>query len=249
MPPRPRALAFAVICLAGAAVARAQATLPPKAFSPPADAATVATVAETIEFAGVTTVGKSTDLIFYDKTAKKSRTVPLGGETVEGIQVLRYEADKQQAVVKINGAQKTLPLRKGAGPVNAPNPVAATPTGFNVPSPAPLPTTPALANTSGQAPWSQAPAATPALSGNAPAQPVTTAPAPVPADPVQRQEQEARMLVSDLLEIGMAQRKAYEEAQRRAQEGGANPATPASANVAPAATAQPVPPAPGTPPK
>jgi hypothetical protein len=35
------------------------------------------------------------------------------------------------------------------------------------------------------------------------------------------------MLVSDLLEIGMAQRRAYEEAQRKAAEGGAqNPSPP-----------------------
>lgn len=39
-----------------------------------------------------------------------------------------------------------------------------------------------------------------------------------------RQEEEARMLVSDLLEIGMAQRKAYEEAQRRAAAGQAQSA-------------------------
>lgn len=38
-----------------------------------------------------------------------------------------------------------------------------------------------------------------------------------------RQEEEARMLVSDLLEIGMVQRKAYEEAQRRAALGQSNP--------------------------
>ena len=36
---------------------------------------------------------------------------------------------------------------------------------------------------------------------------------------VARQEEEARMLVSDLLEIGMAQRKAYEEAQKKAASG------------------------------
>jgi hypothetical protein len=40
-----------------------------------------------------------------------------------------------------------------------------------------------------------------------------------------RQETEARMLVSDLLEIGMAQRKAYEDAQRRAASG-ENPTPP-----------------------
>jgi hypothetical protein len=40
-------------------------------------------------------------------------------------------------------------------------------------------------------------------------------PLPPPSSP-QQAEREARMLVSDLLEIGMQQRKAYEEAQRKA---------------------------------
>jgi hypothetical protein len=38
------------------------------------------------------------------------------------------------------------------------------------------------------------------------------------------QEREARMLVSDLLEIGMQQRKAYEEAQKKAAQGNPAPA-------------------------
>lgn len=42
-----------------------------------------------------------------------------------------------------------------------------------------------------------------------------TVPLPPPSSPAEA-EREARMLVSDLLEIGMAQRKAYEEAQRKA---------------------------------
>ena len=51
---------------------------------------------------------------------------------------------------------------------------------------------------------------------------------PAPITPAQeiilKQETEARNLVSDLLEIGMAQRRAYEEAQRR--NSGANSAEP-----------------------
>ena len=43
-------------------------------------------------------------------------------------------------------------------------------------------------------------------------------PALVPLTTKEEQEREARMLVSDLLEIGMRQRKAYEEAQRKAGE-------------------------------
>lgn len=42
-----------------------------------------------------------------------------------------------------------------------------------------------------------------------------TVPLPPPSTPAEA-EREARMLVSDLLEIGMQQRKAYEEAQRKA---------------------------------
>jgi hypothetical protein len=59
-------------------------------------------------------------------------------------------------------------------------------------------------------------------------------PAPAPSGPMTpevqaRQETEARMLVSDLLEIGMAQRRAYEEAQRKSSEntpGGPTPGEP-----------------------
>ncbi len=44
-----------------------------------------------------------------------------------------------------------------------------------------------------------------------------TVPLPPPSTPAEA-EREARMLVSDLLEIGIQQRKAYEEAQRKATE-------------------------------
>jgi hypothetical protein len=51
--------------------------------------------------------------------------------------------------------------------------------------------------------------------------PLASIPTPEqPAKPltIARQEEEARMLVSDLLEIGMAQRKAYEEKQKNGTE-------------------------------
>lgn len=52
-----------------------------------------------------------------------------------------------------------------------------------------------------------------------------------PSTPISRavqaeQEKEARMLVSDLLEIGIQQRKAYEEAQRKAAENAAHQSSP-----------------------
>src|SRR5688572_14588227 len=62
-------------------------------------AAATATANETIEFAGVSLVGKKTDLIFYDKTTKKSHWIG-EGETKEGIAVLRYDDRRDQAVVK-----------------------------------------------------------------------------------------------------------------------------------------------------
>ncbi len=54
-----------------------------------------------------------------------------------------------------------------------------------------------------------------------PAPALATADNPVAADKAltdEEQAREARMLVSDLLEIGMQQRKAYEDAQRKAAE-------------------------------
>jgi hypothetical protein len=198
--------------------------------------APAAAASETIEFAGVSSIGKKTDLIFYDKTAKKSHWIA-PGETKEGIAVINYDARREEAVVKINGVQKTLALRKAAGPVGGARPATGLPGGFNTYA---GPSTPPAVNA--------LPAANPvnaAVSGasstNPPPQP--TAPAPAPGSPAEiqaRQETEARMLVSDLLEIGMAQRRAYEEAQRKAAEAGmqtqpapANPPAPSPQSTAP----------------
>src|SRR6188508_2802796 len=102
-------------------------------------AAPAAAANETIEFAGVSSiVGKKADLIFYDKTAKKSHWIAQG-ETKEGIAVVSYDESREEAVVKVNGVQKTLPLRKGNGPVGAGRVAASMPSGFNTPSPVPLP--------------------------------------------------------------------------------------------------------------
>lgn len=183
-------------------------------------AAPTAAANETIEFAGVSSIGKKTDLIFYDKTAKKSHWIAKG-ETKEGIEVLNYDAVRDEAVVKINGVTKTLALRKGGGPSGVARTIASSPVGFNTVAPAaepgPVPVqvpVPNASTTTAVAPTAEA-AASPT-----PAAPAT------PAEIQTRQETEARMLVSDLLEIGMAQRRAYEEAQRKAAEG--TPQTPAN---------------------
>ncbi|MSU50229.1 MAG: hypothetical protein EXS37_14280 [Opitutus sp.] len=182
----------------------------------------VAAANENFEFAGVSSVGKRTDLIFYDKTAKKSHWIGIG-ETKEGIAVLNYDARREQAVVKVNGVEKILSLRKGTGPVNTAGGVSPLPTGFNIPPPtaAPQPITM-------PAPAPVAPPPTmvmPDPASSVANQPAAKPEAPATPEAQVRQETEARMLVSDLLEIGMAQRKAYEEAQRKASEG-ANAQTP-----------------------
>jgi hypothetical protein len=171
---------------------------------------------ENIEFAGVTTMGSRTDLIFYDKTAKKSHWLAKG-ETKSGITLLNYDPEREQAVVKVNGAEKVLTLRKGKGTAVAPVPaIAPMPAGFNVPTPAVAPV-PGLDATGAGAITMAGTAATAAPAQPAP-QPVPAPSGPMTPEVQARQETEARMLVSDLLEIGMAQRRAYEEAQRKASE-------------------------------
>jgi hypothetical protein len=194
---------------------RSSPFLPAGTSGAPAEAA-----AESIEFAGIySTVGKRTDLIFHDKTTKKNHWIA-PGETKGGIAVISYDEVRQLVVVKLNGAEKTLALRKVASPKGgAPRPVAPQPTGFNVPTPPPQPAAP-----------SEPVVITPGTGNGSAGITISAAPA-APAAPEApeatrvRQETEARMLVSDLLEIGMAQRKAYEDAQRRAASG-ENPTPP-----------------------
>ena len=82
--------------------------------------------------------------------------------------------------------------------------------------------------------------AMPGLPGQSPPMPVVgpaggIMPQVAPLVTREEKEREARMLVSDLLEIGMRQRKAYEEAQRKAaadaaKKGGVSPGTTKAGN-------------------
>lgn len=191
-------------------------------------AAQIAAASETIEFVGVSALGKRTDLIIQDKSTKKSHWIA-EGETKEGISVLKYDARREQVVVKVNGTEKILQLRKGTGPLNSAHAVGPLPVGFNVP-PAP---NPVVQKIQPSPPGSSAPASA-EVAATPPMQPVAKPEAPATPEVQQKQETEARMLVSDLLEIGMAQRKAYEDAQRRAATGESTP--PAAAAGAPPPT-------------
>src|SRR4030095_610894 len=127
------------------------------------------------------------------KTAKKSHWIAQG-ETKEGIAVVSYDETREEAVVKVNGIQKTLPLRKVATPVGGARTAVNAPGGFNTPAVA-LPSPVAY-----QAPVSsEAATPTPAAANVPPAQSVAAPPPPPPGSAAEtqvKQETEARMLVS-----------------------------------------------------
>lgn len=205
-----RPVLLSLLTLVAAETSFAQAPAISNPFSAPAASpGTAAATQDGIEFAGMSEIGKEVHFVFVDKAAKKSRWVK-EGETTEGISIVRYDPRVEQVTIRYNGSEKTLSMRKAAGTPRTPGHVVAplTPAaGFAVPGPAPLPmpAAPQPATVADNGVQVGAPAAIPAPSA--------------PQTPQAKAETEARMLVSDLLEIGMAQRKAYEEAQRKAAAG------------------------------
>ena len=207
------ALALVALGLAGRATAQSGSAASP--FMPPAAAMAAASPSETLEFAGINVMGAKTFVSVYDKQAKKGRWISVGGSDA-GISVLAYDPRREQIVVKSGDSQKTLTLRKSTGALNAPTPADVLPpaAGFAAPPIAPIiqkiqPPPPESTDLTGPATPPAGPVFDPNAKPTGEAKPLTVA----------RQEEEARMLVSDLLEIGMAQRKAYEEAQKKAASG------------------------------
>ena len=179
---------------------------------------------EPIEFTGVSTVGKKTMINLYNREAKRGFWVE-EGKSSDGVSVVKYDSARDQVTIKRNGTEKTLSLRTASAVVSGPAVVTPTMQPISVPTMAVPPGT-NVASTQVSA--------SPAI---APQTPATTPDAQTRA----RQEEEARMLVSDLLEIGIAQRRAYEEAQRKAAGQTANPPAPGQTTTPP--EAQPAPPA------
>ncbi len=120
---------------------------------------------------------------------KRSLWIPVGS-TVNDITAVSYDSNNDQAVIRVGGQTLSISLRKSSVvPGHNIAPVAAT----------------------------AAPAAAPALPAPPAVNPALPPQPPPPALGTQAyQEREARMLVTDLLEIGLEQRKAYEAAQREA---------------------------------
>lgn len=205
-----RLVLLSTLTLGAAATAFAQAPAISNPFSAPTSGpAAAATSHDGLEFAGMSEMGKEVHFVFVDKAAKKTRWVK-EGETTEGISIVRYDSRVEQVTIRYNGTEKTLSLRKAAGTPRTPGHVVAPlppAAGFAVPSPMPLPA-------------AMPPAPVPVADNGVQAGAPVSVPAPAsPQTPQAKAETEARMLVSDLLEIGMAQRKAYEEQQRKAASG------------------------------
>ena len=120
------------------------------------------------------------------------------GSSAEGIEVLNYDAGHDQVSIRYGGQLKVLTLRKPSKVANS-GWVAAQPPTFATP----LPT--------------NASSITPVIPVG-PRKPLTIA----------QQEEEARMFVADMLDIGMQNRKAYEEAQKKAAADKKNGTTPDS---------------------
>ena len=191
-PPFARTVLVALAAAAGVAgTALAQTTLVANSpFAPSGVAAgSLAGPAQDFELAGSTSEGSSVTVCIYERQAKRSQWIPVGGIT-DGIRVVSYDAAHDQAVVVVGGVRKDIAMRR------------ATFTGKGAPS--------APANVAMSLP-------APALVADDSAR--RTPDAPAAAGKPEQEQREARMLVSDLLEIGVQQRKAYQDARQKAAAG------------------------------
>jgi hypothetical protein len=111
------------------------------------------------------------------------------GGDADGIHVISYDVAHDTAVVTISGARKELSMRKAV--------IAST-------NPSPSNRMPQVASDE--------------RGTYTPAAPIASA-SPEAKTAAARDQKEARMLVSDLLEIGVQQRKAYQDAKLKAAQG------------------------------
>jgi len=188
-------LAAALALGAWAPRAAAQAPAPGDSpFAPPpgsAGAQAAGAAAPSYELAGASATPDGTEVCVYDAQSKRSSWIAVGASR-DGIRVISYDPERDEAVVNVNGGNQVLPMRKAS----------------------------VAASAAGQAPmWGPSMPFSVQPSLGPPGMPAAQPP-PEPADPkareLARQEREARMMVSDLMEIGMQQRKAYAEAKARA---------------------------------
>lgn len=223
MTPAPRpagALLAACLALAWTQALQAQELNLNSPFLANTEAAGPAAAQGDLQLSGITILGGETSVCLVDSALKKSFWVAVGSSE-RGIEVLSCNPAENRAVVRVRGETRTLVLRSPSKTPGKQAPGTAAAMAPQAPRPAQLPP-PVVVG--------PAPAAQPAT-GTVPATDIGPAggqlPPVIPLTTREEQEREARMLVSDLMEIGMRQRKAYEEAQRAAKaeaaaKGGAN---------------------------
>jgi len=185
---------FAAPCVAALLVGsgagiRAQPAAGDSPFLPPAAMAANGpqSPSSPYELTGASTTNRGTRVCIFDAQAKRSHWIPIGGAYGD-IQVVSYDVAGDRAVISIRGSRMSLGMRKATVAQQS-----AQLQGFAAPMPTAFP-------------------------GLAPAAPRNPPPIVQPLSPeIAKQEREARMLVSDLMDIGMQQRKAHEEAMKAEQ--------------------------------
>jgi hypothetical protein len=160
-------------------------------FAPSGNAAVMGSApAQDYELAGSTSEDQQVSVCIFERQTKRSEWIPVGGN-VDGIHVISFDNNHDTAVVMVAGQRKEISMRKA---------VVAKSTNANA---------------------QQNAQPRPAFVANSPAVPIASAPQPAPAATTapEQEQREARMLVSDLLEIGVQQRKAYQDAKQKAAQG------------------------------
>jgi hypothetical protein len=148
-----------------------------------------------LELAGILVIDKQPRFSIRDTASGRGTWIPLGG-TEEGLTVTAFDEHASTITVSGRGTSRTLTLREAAIRNTAANAPAPSVPG-NVPRPAPA-----------------APAPLPVRPAMPPAQPALV---PGPPRTTEEAEREARMLVSDLMEISMRERQRYEQQMRERQ--------------------------------
>jgi hypothetical protein len=196
----PAVLTAASVAMAGVESLRERSPFVPPAAPQQADAN--ANALSTFELTGILSVGGKPQFSVRDTATGRSFWLGLG-ETQEGLTARSYDADTSSVVLEGRGARRNIVIREARVTTAVPPPPALA----AVASQARQPPNPQIATGATQ------PAA----------QPVTPAAKKQAVDAKGRTneeaERDARLLVSDLMELSVQERRRYEENQRRLARG------------------------------
>jgi len=198
------ATTLAILTAASAASAGVESLRERSPFVPPSTTQQTggeANALSTFELTGILSVGGKPQFSVRDTSTGRGFWLGLG-ETQDGLTVRDYDEASSSVVLEGRGARRNLVIREARVATAAPpRPVV------NIP-PAPLP---------GVASPQPAPAAPPQSVQPPPPTPKMQANAKGRTN--EEAERDARLLVSDLMDISIQERKRYEENQRRAAAG------------------------------